>query len=48
MWHIKEHIYDLRSFLLWLELQQAPTAKVQAVLEVHSGVDEGTSFTFLW
>ena len=31
-------------------MQQAPTAKVQAVLEVHSEVDEGMriSFTFIW
>ena len=27
---------------------QAPTAEVQAVLEVHSEVDEGISFTFFW
>ena len=30
-----------------VRMQQASTAKVQAV-EVHSGVDEGISFTFLW
>ena len=27
---------------LWLEMQ-SPTAEVQAVMEVHSEVDEGTS-----
>ena len=47
---ILEHIYDLQSFFLWLEMQQAPTAQVEAVLELHSEVDEGmcTSFTFIW
>ena len=36
---------------LWLEMQ-SPTAEVQAVMEVHSEVDEGTSSlssdTFSW
>ena len=46
--YMRNTFVTYNHFFLWLEMQQALTAKVQAVLEVHSGVDEGISFTFVW